>query len=131
MIPLLLASCGGGGENSSTSGGATTFSISWPNFPESALLGDSSEPLGDPNITPKPDSFTVIHKYENCQWDKQAKKILFENLGNCIIIVTATKKGIPTKTKEFKVLIVGEFISISWDSFPKSAAIGTPTGALS
>ena len=92
-------------------------------FQVPASLELSSDALDNPVISPAPDTFTITSKTETCQWDKTAKKIVFEGLGNCTLTVTANKQGFPEKMQDFTVNIFGRFTSITW-AFPNSATNG-------
>ena len=132
-LSLLLASCGSDDDDANrntASGGSASLQITWPSFPESAILNTSSDPLGDPVISPTADSFTIAYKGGGCRWDEETKTVDFEGLGDCAISVTASKEGFPEKEQNFIVRVFGEFSKVSWNFFPGSGAVGTQIGPL-
>ena len=78
-------------------------SITWAEFPSSAVVGASSSALGDPVSTPAADNYAVSKVSGDCSWDNTAKTIAFTDATACVLRVTATKTGYPTTTEDFTV----------------------------
>ena len=94
--------------------------FSWPSFPASGLLHDTSGPLEDPLLPYLADAWHMNHKAGDCQWDAQTKEVLFEGVGPVPLMSRSRSSISPSLRQDgqdFTVTIVGLFASLSWDDF--------------
>ena len=112
--------------------------IVWSDFPAAAAVGVDTGRLGSPqvqdsdgNAVARADlTTTVAHVSGDCTWDGTDRDISFAGVTECVLSVTAQKRGEEDYTKEFRVTPSAGVFTLSWTGYAAGATFGGTAPAL-